>query len=522
MCIPAWSKAFGAARDLTSGRQSVPILEQYVKSEVETLSPTRVKLTVEVPFADLKPHLDKAYRTIGQQITVPGFRKGKVPSRIIDSRVGRGAVLQEAINDSLPDFYGQALMQADVRPLGSPQIEITDVPDPATGGDLMFSAEVDVRPQFELPGYDTLTVQLDPIEVTDADVDEQLDALRERFATLVGVDREARDGDFVTIDLTATIDDEDVDTATGLSYQIGSATMIAGLDDALPGLSAGEQTTFTSDLVGGERAGEPATIRVEVTQVKERLLPEVDDDFAQLASEFDTVDELRTDLRDSADRQKRFQAGIAARDKVLELLVAACEVPVPDTVVQAEVEEHLANEDRLDDDEHRVELTERVASALRTQLVLDKVAEAEDVSVSQAEFVEYLIQQAQLYGVAPNEFAEEVQKAGQVQPMLAEIARRKGLAIVLEQATITDAEGNLTSIDELLPRLARHDDDEDDDHDGHDHDHDDNDHGHDHDHDGHDHGHDHDHDHDHEHGDDGQSDQAGQPDPSTDRADGSA
>ncbi len=423
-----------------------------MKSEVETLSPTRVKLSVEVPFEELKPNMDTAYRTIGQQINVPGFRKGKVPARIIDSRVGRGAVLQEAINDALPGLYSQAVTEAKVKPMAQPEVEITDIPDPSEGGDLKFVAEIDVQPEIALPEYSSLEVQLEPIVVTDEDVEERLDDLRERFATLVGVDRPAADGDFVSIDLEAAVDGEQVDTANGLSYQIGSKTMLEGMDQALIGLSAGEQTVFTSALMGGAHEGRDADVTVSVTAVKERLLPEADDEFAELASEFDTIDELRASLHEQAEQQKRFRAGIEARDKVLEALVAACEVPVPEKVVEAEVNSHLEGEDRLDDDEHRAEITDEVTKALRVQLVLDAVAEAENVSVGQNELVEYLIQQSQMYGLAPQEFIERVQQANQIPTMLAEIARRKGLSVVLENATIRYADGVVVNLDELLPR----------------------------------------------------------------------
>jgi trigger factor len=464
--------------------------EQCVKSEVETLSPTRVKLSVEVPFEELKPNMDTAYRTIGQQISVPGFRKGKVPARIIDSRVGRGAVLQEAINDA----------EAKVKPMAQPEVEITDIPDPSEGGDLKFVAEIDVQPEVTLPEYSSLEVQLEPIVVTDDDVQERLDDLRERFATLVGVDRPAVDGDFVSIDLEAAVDGEHVDSASGLSYQIGSKTMLDGMDEALIGLSAGEQTVFASTLMGGTHEGRTADVTVSVASVKERLLPDADDEFAELASEFDTIEELRVSLREQAEQQRRFQAGIEARDKVLEALVAACEVPVPEKVVEAEVNAHLEGEDRVADDDHRSEITEEVTKALRVQLVLDAVAEAENVSVGQNELVEYLVQQSRMYGLAPQEFMERVQQANQLPTMLAEIARRKGLSVVLENATIRDADGEIVNLDELLPRpvAAPHDED-DHDHEGHDHDHE----GHDHDHEGHDHdheGHDHDHEgHDHDH-----------------------
>ncbi|SDQ05681.1 trigger factor [Quadrisphaera sp. DSM 44207] len=412
-----------------------------MKSDVETINPTRVKLTVEVPFAELKPSLDAAYRTIAGQVQVPGFRKGKVPPRIIDQRFGRGVVLQEAINDALPKLYQQAVQETAVRPLGQPQVDVTEIPAEADGGELRFTAEVDVRPTLQLPDYSSIAVSVDDVSVSDEDVDAQLQQLRQRFGTLVGVDRPVAAGDFVSLDLTATIGDEEIDTASGVSYEVGSGTMLPGMDEAITGAAAGEERTFTAPLAGGEHAGEDATVRVTVQSVKERELPEADDDFAQLASEFDTLEELRADLRAKAEQEKEFEQGVQARDKVLEALLEAVEVPVPESVVEEEVHRHLEAESRLEDDEHRAEVTEEARKALRTQLLLDTIAEEEQVSVNQAELVEYIVAQAPRYGMDANAFAQAMDQAGQVPALVAEVARRKALSVVLERARVTDASG---------------------------------------------------------------------------------
>lgn len=425
-----------------------------MKSVVETIDPTRVRLLVEVPFDELKPSLDAAYRRISSQVTVPGFRKGKVPPRIIDQRFGRAAVLQEAVNDALPKFYGQAAEDNDLRPLGQPSVDVTEVPDPASGGDLKFTVEVDVRPTIELPDYSSLAVDVDDVAVSDEDVDARLESLRERFGTLVGVDRAVADGDFVSIDIAATIDGEEIDTAKGISYQVGTGTMLPGLDEALPGLSAGETTTFVSQLAGGEHEGEDADITVTVQSVKERQLPDADDDFAQLASEFDTLDELKNDLRSQAERAKKLEQGVQARNKVLDALLDATDVPVPQSLVEAEVHNHLESENRLEDDEHRGEVTDEATKALRTQLLLDAIVEKEKVQVNQGELIEYLVATAPRYGMDPNAFAQAVDEAGQIPAMVAEVARRKALAVVLEGATVTDASGNVVDIDDLVPGRA--------------------------------------------------------------------
>lgn len=428
-----------------------------MKSEVETLTATRVKLSVVVPFEELKPNMDAAYRSIAGQISVPGFRKGKVPPRIIDSRIGREAVIQEAVNEALPELYGKAAQESDIRPLAQPDVEITAMPDPKDGGDLTFTAEVDIRPSFELPDYSTLTVTIDPFEVTEEDVDRQLDSLRERFGTIVGVDRPAEDGDFVSIDLRASIDDEEIDSATGLSYQIGSGTMLPGMDEALIGLSAEEETSFEAPLAGGDHAGEVALVKLTLNGVKQRELPEADDEFAELASEFDTLDELRESLREQAAREKKVQSALGARDKVVEALIDACDMPVPMNLVEAEVAHHFDSEHGHshgpddDDEAHRAEVTDQVTRTLKAQLALDAVVEQEEVQIGQQELFEYLIAQAPLYGLSPQDFMQRMSENGQIPALMGEVARRKALALVLELAKVVDADGNEVDLDDLVP-----------------------------------------------------------------------
>ena len=420
-----------------------------MKSAVETLNPTRVKLTVEVPFEELKPSLDAAYKTIGSQIQVPGFRKGKVPSRIIDQRVGRGAVLQEAVNDALPQFYGQAVEENQVRPIGQPDVDVTDVPA-EEGQELKFTVEVDVRPEVTLPeDFAGITVEVDEAQASEADVEERLTSLRERFGTLKGVERAVEDGDFVSIDLDARIGEEEIDSVKGVSYEVGSANMLDGMDEALVGMSAGETKSFTAPLAGGDREGEDADVTVTVQSVKVRELPELDDDFAQLASEFDTLEELRADVAQQAERAKKFEQGIQARDKVLEQLLDTIEIPVPDGVVEAEVHAHLEGEERLEDDEHRAEVDANTRRALKAQFLLDAIVEKEEVQVEQPELIEYLVMSAQQYGMDPNQFAQSIDQNGQIPSMVAEVARRKALASVLEKATVVDTAGNVVDLNEV-------------------------------------------------------------------------
>ncbi|HEY6797449.1 MAG TPA: trigger factor [Kineosporiaceae bacterium] len=422
-----------------------------MKSAVETLNPTRVKLTVEVPFDELKPSLDRAYKTIGSQVQVPGFRKGHVPPRIIDQRIGRGAVIEEAVNAALPQFYAQAVEEGDLRPLGRPTVDVTEVPDAKGDGDLKFTVEVDVRPHLTLPDLDGIEVTVDDAVVTDEAVDKEVENLRERFGTLTPVERPAADGDFVTIDIRAEIDGVEIDSVKGVNYQIGAGGMLDGIDEALTDLSAGETTTFNAPLAGGERAGEEAQITVTVQNVKIRELPELDDDFAQLASEFDTLEELRSSLHEQAGRMKKFEQGLQARQRLLDHLVEVVQVPIPDGLVSEEVHRHLEGENRLEDDEHRAEVDAEARKALGAQLLLDTIAEHESVSVSQQELVEYLVSASRQYGMDPNTFVKTVDESGQLPAMVQEVARRKALAAVLSRSSVKDASGHVIDLAELLP-----------------------------------------------------------------------
>jgi trigger factor len=427
-----------------------------VKSAVENLTPTRVKLNVEVPFEELKPSIDSAYKTVASQIQVPGFRKGKVPAKLIDQRVGRGYVLETAINDGLNGWYQAAVQESGIHPLSRPEVEITEVPDPsATDGGLKFAAEVDVRPEIELPDYAGIEVQVAAAESSDADVDKALDELRGRFGTLKSVDRPAADGDFLTIDITATIDGEEVDSAAGLSYQVGAGTMLEGMDEAVTGLSADEDAIFDTTLVGGDHAGEAAQVKVVVKAVKERELPEADDDFAQLASEFDTLAELREDLAKQAAESKIVEQGVEARDKVLDKLVELVEVPVPDSVVEEQLEAHFQEgnghgDGEHDTEEHREEVRANTARAFQNEIILDAIAEKEEVNVSQNELIDYIVTTASQYGMDPNQFAQIIDQSGQVPMMVSEVRRRKALAVVLGQATVTDTEGNAVDLSDFV------------------------------------------------------------------------
>jgi trigger factor len=438
-----------------------------VKSAVETLSPTRAKLTVEVPFEELKPSLDAAYKRIAQQINVPGFRKGKVPPMVIDRQIGRGPVLDEAINDALPKLYVQALQDNNIEPLAQPEIDITKFEDNEA---LEFTAEVDVRPEITLPDLDGVEVTVDSVEVTEEDVDTQVKALRERFATLNEVEREAAEGDFVVMDLKATKDGEVVEGAevAGMSYQVGRGGMLEGLDEALTGMKAGDEKTFTSELVGGDVAGMPVEVEVKVTAVKEQELPELDDEFAQTASEFDTVDELVADVRTRLERGKRLEQAAGARDAVLEKILDLVEIPLPETIVEEELKARRENvqqqlmyagmtmEQYLESEEQTLEefetdLEQRTRDAIAAQFVLDEVAKKEEIGVEQQELSEHIFRRAQQSGQDPNEFAKHMVEHNHIPEMVSEVVRGKALAIVVEGAKVVDDAGNHVELKNLRP-----------------------------------------------------------------------
>ncbi|MBS6072342.1 MAG: trigger factor [Actinomyces urogenitalis] len=423
-----------------------------MKSTVENLDPARIKLTVEVPYEELKPSLDAAYKQIGSQIQVPGFRRGHVPNRVIDQRVGRGSVIQEAVNNKLSDFYREAMTETGRVPMLQPEIEITELPNVTgeQGGQLVFTAEVTVRPEIEIPELSEIEVTVDSVAVTDEDVDTELDNLRARFGSLKSVKRKAKTGDFVTIDLKAVIDGEEVDSASGVSYEIGKGNMLKGLDTALRGLKTGESATFTTQLAGGPHEGEEAEVTVTAEAVKQRELPEADDDFAQMASEFDTIEELREDLRKQAGERKAGDQAVAARDALLEQLREKIEFELPDGLVDNEIAQHLQAEGKAADDPHADEIREDITTGVRDQIILDVLAEKLQVGVTQDELIEFLIQTAQQYGMEPGQFMQGAQQAGQIPAFVSEIARNKSLAMGLRQVSVKDSDGKDVDLTEFI------------------------------------------------------------------------
>ena len=421
-----------------------------MKSAVEKLSPTRVKLSIEVPFAELAPHIDGAYKSLSEKINIPGFRKGKVPSAMIDQRVGRAAVLDEAINTALPTFYSQAAKDNDVLVIGRPNVEITELVD---NEKFAFTVEVDIRPDIKLPNFSEIKIEVDDVKVTDADIDEQVESLRTRFGTLKTVDKVVAKGDFVTIDLVATKDGVELDggVANDLSYEVGSASMIDGLDEAIIGLSKDGEKSFNTALVGMAE-GETGSVKVTVKAVKERELPPVDDEFAKLASEFETLTELKADLSKRLSRVKQMEQGAQARDLLVEKLISTIDIPLPAEIIEAEVNDHLEKEGRLEDDKHRAEVNDEVKTTITREFLLDSIVKAEAIAVNESELTEYLVRASARYGMTPDQFIKEVSQAGQVTTMVAEVARAKALAQVLGRVKVVDKSGNKVDLEALAPK----------------------------------------------------------------------
>ena len=428
-----------------------------MKSSVDQLNDTRVKVTVEVPFSELGPELDKAYQALAQQINIPGFRRGKAPRQLIDARVGRGPVLEQVVNDMLPTRYGQAIEELDIKALGQPNIDITKLED---GDVIEFVAEVDVRPEFDLPDFSDISVEVPALGSTEERIDHELEHLRERFGSLKTVDREAGDEDFITLNLSATVDGEEIEDAKveDMSYRVGSGDLIEGLDDAVKGLKADESATFTSKLVFGEYADKDAEVTVTVTAVKERELPELDDDFAQMASEFDTVEELRADLASGAEESAKAEQAASIREEVLKVALEKTQFPLPASVVDEQVNAQVQQlMGQLGGDEalfeklleaqgtSREEFNETRTSAeeaVRTQLFLDVLAEKEEPEVTQDELNDHIVFTARRYGVEPQQFLMQLQQSGQLLNLVSDVRRGKALANAICSVTVKDSDGN--------------------------------------------------------------------------------
>jgi trigger factor len=432
---------------------------------------------VEVPFTELQPDFDRAYQELAKQVRLPGFRPGKAPAKLLEARVGRASVLEQVVNEALPARYSEAVTTTDIKPIGQPEIEVTKIED---GEELVFTAEVDVRPDIELPDLSALEISVEPVEVTGEEVDAELDGLRARFGTLKSVERPAKEGDFVSIDLSAAVDGNDIPDgrAEGLSHEIGSAQLIEGLDEAIVGLSEGESKTFTTKLVAGEHTGEEAEVTVTVKSIKERELPEADDEFAQLASEFDTIEELRSDLEEQVRRFKRIHQAEKIRDNALETLLEKVDVPLPENIVQAQVDAAMHNAIHgLDHDEAKLDeaLKEQGSSrekfdadnreaaekAVKTQLLMDAIADELNIEVGENDLTERLVLMSRQYGIQPQQLVSLLQQNNQLPAVYADVRRGLAVAAVVEAATVTDTDGTVIDTSEFFGSGAESDEAED-------------------------------------------------------------
>lgn len=443
-----------------------------MKSTIENLGPTRVRLAIEVPWSDLDHAFGEVYKELGKQVRVPGFRPGKVPNRVLDQRVGRPVVLEQVVQHAVPEVYSEVVRENQVKVISQPQVEVTNLED---GQSFSFTAEVDVAPTLELPSLDALAVTVDDVEVTDEEIDQQISVMRERFATLSGVERAAEDGDYVSIDLAATLNGEVLEdgSTTGMSYEVGSGNLMNGLDEAVRGLAADESATFQTALLSGDDAGEQADVTVTVRSVKAKELPELDDEFASIASEFDTLAELRDDVRTRLSRTKVLQQGAEARDKLVEHLIETIEVPVPENMIEQELtwrteamERELQQAGMSWDDyfsaaqveggreEYDTELRENVEKAVKTQFILDSIADAREVTVDNEDLSAQIMAQAQRNRVSPEQYAQQLQQGNNIADFVADVRRTKALAQLLEETTITDASGNVVDLEALRPRTV--------------------------------------------------------------------
>jgi trigger factor len=445
-----------------------------VKSSVEQLSPTRVRINVEVPFTELEPDFQRAYKELAKQVRLPGFRPGKAPAKLLEARFGREAMLDQVVNEALPARYGQAVAESEVQPLGQPSIEVTKK---EYGQELAFTAEVDVRPKLTLPDLGELKVTVDPVEVSDEDVEAELESLRARFASLEEVDRPVALGDFVSLDLSATVDGEDVPNARGegLAYEVGSGRLIAGLDDALVGLSVDESREFTAKLAAGEHAGKDAQVTTTVRSIKARKLEELNDEFAQMASEFDTIDELRSNLREQVGQAKRAQQAEQIRDATIDALLERVDVPLPEAVVKAQVDSAIHNalhsfehdevkfaealrEQGKSRQQFEVDAQNAAETDVKRQLLLDSLADDLDVQVGQDDLTERLVATSRQYGIEPQQLFGYLQENNQLPAMFADVRRGLAIAAAVEAATVTDTEGNTIDTSEFFGKASAADD----------------------------------------------------------------
>lgn len=430
-----------------------------VKSIVENLNPTKVKLAIEVPFEEFKPEMDKVFKDYSKQVNIPGFRRGHVPARVLESYIGRGAVIEDAVNHSLPEYYGKAIEEHKLSPMGQPNVDVTDTPkvEGEAGGDLKFTVEVEVRPEVKLPEFSKLTVEVDPVKDDPKAMETELDNLRRRFATLKTVKRAVKDEDFVTLDLKTVVDGEEVDSMTQTSYHVGAGGLVEGLDDALKGMKAKETKEFETQLKSGPHGGQTAKVTVTLDSVKEQVLPEADDEFAMMVSEYDTIEELKKELTENVGRQARAEQAMAARQKLVDMLRDDLEFPLPEGVLEEAVSSQTP-EDASDED--KAKTRELIEKDLKVQIILDTLADERKMNVSQQELLEFILQTAQAYGMDPSMLLQSAEQNNRIPAFIQEIARNKSVASALAEVTVKDTDGKDVDLSDFVGNLEDEESDE--------------------------------------------------------------
>ncbi len=434
---------------------------------IEETDKHTVKMTVEVPTDRVGKDLDAAYRRVAQQVKVPGFRKGKAPRQVIDAQVGRDAVVAEFLEDAVPVYYREAIREYELAPITDPDISLEPIEE---GKPLVFTATVEVRPRLQLEEseYRGIRVERPSTEVTDAEIDEVLDRLRDRFAELEPVSRPAKEGDYAVIDLRASIHGQEIPEATrpDYLYEVGSGAFVDDLDKDLAGKRAGEILKFNATLPErfGERAGQEVSFQVLVKEVKAKRLPAADDAFAKTASEFDTLAELRDGLREQLGQNKERAADAAVRDRALEALIDKVDVDLPDTLVDEETEhrvrhaqeraeaagltlQQILDAQGLDELRFRADARSHALRAIKADLVLEAVARREEIQVSAEEIGGEIAALASSLGRDPKDVAKQLERTGQVVTLAGDIIRSKALDSIVEHADIV-SEGEPRAADQ--------------------------------------------------------------------------
>lgn len=428
-----------------------------MKTSLTRESASKVRLSVEATAEEVAPSLARAVKALGEQVKIPGFRKGKVPQKVLESRLGADAVREAALNEAIPALMTKAVEEQELQPIAPPNVDVTSYD---LGGDLVFDATVEVRPEFELPDLAGIKVRRPSASATDEEIEDQLGRLRDRFATLNTVERPANPGDFALIDIHGTLDGAQVEALSGTDqlFEVAQGFPIQEIDQQLTGAKAGDILEFDAqvpDGVGGDVAGKQVRFRILVKEVKQKDLPALDDEFAKTASEFETLEELRTDVRERIDKVKAVQVDAEVRNRVLEELLAEVDVEAPDALVNQEMAYRLHRfEDQLraagmtldeymqandfSDEQVEADLRTQAERNVRAQMILEEIGRKEGFQVTKEELEQEVRYHAETMRIPADELAKELSDRGRILAMAGDIIRRKALNHVVELADIEE------------------------------------------------------------------------------------